>query len=157
MGVGVVSLVYARTQAVHVRRQADAAHLSGTLAVQRDMTDRVTQARLDMIGDANFMAQYLEANPGLHEVFHDQAMLRTATVMRNLIDGFQDIYFLRKRGIVEDHHWRNWSTAFVPLAHIATMRVVYDNAVRRGAIDPEFARFMEPLFDDRPLADPKSS
>ena len=48
----------------------------------------------------------------------------------------QDVYFLRKRKILEEYHWRK-------------------NAVARNALDPEFAAYLRPFIDGRPLTDPK--
>jgi hypothetical protein len=32
---------------------------------------------------------------------------------RNMLDGFQDMYFLRRDGIIAEHHWRQWTAALV--------------------------------------------
>jgi len=77
--------------------------------------------------------------------------------IRNMIDGLQDMYFLRKRAIVDDHHWRNWTAMFLPLAQMPLTRQIYDNAVARKAVDAEFAAFVQRVFDGRPLGDPRLS
>ena len=41
MAVGVVSLVYARTPALHVKRQADAANRAATMEIQSAMMQRL--------------------------------------------------------------------------------------------------------------------
>jgi hypothetical protein len=56
MAVGMLSLVYARTQALHARRQADAAHLATTLEVQQAMAERMYQARLNLTSNPGIMA-----------------------------------------------------------------------------------------------------
>ncbi|HEU5479648.1 MAG TPA: hypothetical protein VFU90_07420, partial [Candidatus Tumulicola sp.] len=68
-----------------------------------------------------------------------------------------DMYFLRKRSIVNDHHWQNWVAALVPVARMPLAHKIFDNAVERNAIDPEFAAFVRPLFEGGTLADPKGS
>jgi hypothetical protein len=155
VAVGAISLVYARTQALHARRQADAAHLASTLEVQRAMADRIYQVRMDLARNPQAAELFLDANPSLREVFAEGTSLETAIIVRNLFDGLQDMYFLRKRSIVEDHHWENWVAAFGPISRMPLARRIYENAVSRNALDPEFAAFVRPMFEDRPVADPK--
>lgn len=157
IGVGLLSLVYARTQALNARRQADAAHLASTLEVQRAMADRIYQARMDLARNPEAAQLYLDANPGLREVFADGTSLETAIIVRNMLDGLQDMYFLRKRSIVGDHHWQNWVAALGPVARIPLARKILDNAVERNAIDGEFATFVRPLFEGGTLVDPKGT
>jgi len=155
MAVGMLSLVYARTQALHVRRQADAANLAATLEVQQAMADRMYQARLGLTSNPGIMALYLDANPEMRELYPDVASVETTVVVRNIIDTLQDMYFLRKTAIVGDHFWRNWMASFGPVARMPITRAVFDNAVKRAAIDPEFASFLQPIFESQPLEDPK--
>ena len=155
LGVGLLSLVYARTQAVHARRQADAAHLVTTLEIERAMSERIYQVRMDLIRNAGAVKLYLDANPAMREVYPDAAAMDAGVVARNMIDGLQDMYFLRKLAIVGDHHWRNWLAAFAPFANMPVTRTIFDNAVTREAITAEFATFLRPIFDNQPLGDPK--
>ena len=155
MAVGMLSLVYARTQALHSRRQADAAHLATTLEVQQAMADRMYQARMSLIRNPGTMAMYLQANPEMRELYPDVASVESAVVVRNIIDDLQDIYFMRKAAIVGDHFWRNWMASFVPIARMPITRAIFDNAVKRAAIEPEFVSFLRPIFESQPLVDPK--
>jgi hypothetical protein len=52
---------------------------------------------------------------------------------------------------VDDHFWRNWMASFVPVSRMPVARAVFDNAVEREAIDPEFATFLRPVFESQPL------
>jgi hypothetical protein len=154
--VGLLSLVYARTQALHARRQADAANMATALQLQREMSDRIFQHRMALIRDPGIAKMYYENVPGLSEALEDgKVMLESVVHIRNAIDGLQDVYFLRKRGIVEEYHWRHWASAFNVIGRAPTFRLVYENAVARNALDPEFAAYLRPLIDGRPLADPK--
>jgi hypothetical protein len=155
MAVGMLSLVYARTQALHSRRQADAAILATTLEVQQTMAERMYQARMNLIRNPATMALYLEANPEMRELYPDVATIESTVAVRNIIDDLQDMYFLRKMAIVGDHFWRNWMASFAPIARMPITRAVFDNAVERSAIEPEFASFLRPIFESQPLADPK--
>jgi hypothetical protein len=152
--VGTTSLVYARTQAVNARRQADAAHLAATLETQRIMADRIYQSRMDMARNPAVMAMLVAGVPGLAEIYGPETR-ETALVIRNQIDNLQDMYFLRKRGIVEDRHWANWGAGFAPLARAGFVRTIFENAAARKALDPEFVAYMRPIFDGAELPDPK--
>ena len=156
LAVALLSLVYARTQALHAQTQADAAQLATTLELQRAMADRIYRTSMDLVSKPSIMNLYLEANPSIKEVYPDAATFESTMVVRNLIEGLQDMYFLRKTSIVGDHHWRTWMGAFAPVARMPITRKIYDNAVAREMIDPEFAVFLRPIFDGLPLTDPKA-
>lgn len=154
MAVGVVSLVYARTQALHVKRQADAANRAATMEIESAMMQRLYDLRSQLVNSPVAMKEYLDANPALREIYHDPEYLKSTMFVRNGIDGLQDIYFLRKRSLVDDHHWRNWTTAFVALPRMPLTRAVFENAVARQALEPEFVEFFRHLLDGRPAPDP---
>lgn len=155
VAVGTISLVYARTQAVHVQRQADAAQLATTLELERAMTEKIYQLRMDLVTNPVLQAEYAKSNPRLLEIYGDVPLAAIA-ILRNALDGFQDIYFLRKQGIVQRHQWLNWSTSFVPIARIPMTREAFNLGVQRGAFDPEFVDFVTPLFEKGALPDPLS-
>lgn len=156
VAVGSVSLLYARTQAIHARRQADAANLATTLQLQREMSDRIFQHRMALIHDPLIAKIYYENIPNLPETTREDGhTLESLVTIRNAMDGLQDMYFLRKRGIVEKYHWRHWTAAFSVVARAPIARMVYDNGIARDVWDPEFVKFLEPLFDGKPLADPR--
>lgn len=155
--VGLGSLVYARTQAINARRQADAAHLASTLQTQQEMTDRIHRARMDLLQDPIVGKLYLDAIPQLKESLPPDTSLQAVINVRNTIDGLQDVFFLRKRAIVEDHHWRAWTAHFVPISRLPITRPIFEGAAVRGALHPEFVAFLRPIFAGEPLADPKQT
>jgi hypothetical protein len=69
MAVGAVSLVYAHTQALSGRRQADAAHRATTLEIQNAMMERVFDMRNQLLASPVMMKEYLDANPSLRELY----------------------------------------------------------------------------------------
>ena len=75
-------------------------------------------------------------------------------IVRNAIDGMQDMYFLRKSGVIGRHHWRSWTGVMVPFMQISLTRKVFDRGVTIGTIDTEFASFMQSALAGQPLADP---
>lgn len=157
MMVGLLSLVYARTLAENARRQADAAQLATALELQRAMAERIYQARMDLVTNPEVAKEYVESNPHLQEIYGNHGTLAAVAIIRNAIDGLQDIYFLRKQGIVQDHQWKNWTSSFVPIARMPLTRSIYDNAVARGALDARFAALLLPVFDGETLGDPKGT
>lgn len=157
IGVGLLSLVYARTQAIHARRQADAAYVATSLQLQREMSDRINKARMELMRDPAAAKMYLAAIPELARLVPEGSDLDTIVMIRNAIDGLQDMYFLRKRSIVDGHHWRSWTSSFAVIVRMPIARPIFDNAVARDALDPEFVAFLRPLFDGQLLADPRDS
>lgn len=156
VAVGGASLIYARTQAMHARRQADALNLATTLQLQREMSDRIFQHRMALIHDPIVARLYYKSLPNIPDVTRDDgALLESLVTIRNAIDGLQDMYFLRKRGVVEKYHWRHWTSAFNAIWPAPTMRLVFDHGVERDVWDPEFVAFLRPIFEGQPLADPK--
>ncbi len=154
IAVGLVSLVYARTQALNATRQADAAHRAATMEIQNAMLQRINDVRSQLLNSPAVLKEYLDANPGMRELYHDPEYLRSAMFVRNGIDNLQDIYFLRKQSLVDDHHWRSWASSFVPIARMPLTRRVFDNAVSRQALAPEFEIFLKSILDGEPAADP---
>lgn len=155
--VGIVSLVYTRSQALHVKRQADAAHRAVTMEIQNAMVQRIYDMRAQLANSPVALKEYLSVNPTMGELYHDPEYLKSMMFVRNGIDGLQDIYFLRKRSLVDNHHWRNWVSAFVPVARMPIARAIFENAVARQALDPEFEAFFRRLLDEQPVNDPAPS
>lgn len=154
IGVGIISLVYARTQALHVKRQADAAHRATTMEIQNAMMQRIYDMRAQLANSPAALKEYLSVNPDMGELYHDPEYLKSIIFVRNGIDGLQDIYFLRKASLVDNHHWRNWLSAFVPVVRMPVVRAIFENAVARQALDPEFEGFFRQLLDGQPVSDP---
>jgi hypothetical protein len=98
MTIGLLSLVYSRTQAVHAQRQADAAQLATALELQRAMAERIYQARMDLVTNPDVAKEYADANPHLHDLYGDHGSLTGVAIVRNAIDGLQDIYFCESKG-----------------------------------------------------------
>lgn len=154
MAVGFVSLAYARTQALHLRRQADAANRASTMEIESALMQRLYDIRTQLFASPVVMEEYLSSNPAMRKLYHDPEYLKSTLMVRNVIDGLQDIYFLRKQSLVDNHHWRNWTTAFVPLARMPLTRAVFENASSRQALEPEFEQFFRSLLDGDAAADP---
>ena len=154
MAVGVLSLAYARTQAVHIRRQADAANQATTIEIQNAMMDRLFEIRNQLMNSPIAIEEYLKANPGLRELYHDPEYLKSTIMVRNAIDALQDLYFLRKQSLMADHHWRNWMAAFGAITRMPLTRAIFENGVSRDSFEPEFVAFFRQLLDGGTVPDP---
>ncbi len=157
IGISLISVIYARTQAIHARRQADTSYVATSLQLQREMSDRIYKTRTDLMRDPIAANMYVAEIPELANLVGDASRLNTLVTIRNAIDGLQDMYFMRKRSIIDDHHWRNWITSFVVLARMPVTRALFDSAVSREALEPEFVAFVQPLFEGRLPDDPVRS
>ena len=152
--IALISLVYTRTLALNARRQAEAAHRIATIEIQNAMLQRVIDIRTQLVNSPVALKEYLDANPAMRELYRDPEYLKSTIFVRNGIDGLQDIYFLRKRSLVDDHHWRTWVSSFVPIASMPLTRAIFDNAVSRQALEPEFETFFRSVLGGKPPADP---
>jgi len=150
----VLSAIYSRTQALEARRQAEAAHASTMVELSRSLNEQMLQSRATLIANDSLVREYLDANPAIAKMCPDPSAIRAFITVRGVIDTLQDMYFLRKSGIATSHQWRHWTTPLVPVARMPTFRLVFENAERGGAIDPEFAAWSRPLLDGKALADP---
>lgn len=154
--LGLGSLLYARTQATATRRQADEAKRYNTVEINRAVVQSVLEARNMIISDERFGAEYLASNPTLAATFGTTADLKTAIRMRNVIDGFHDAWYLRRAGIVDDHHWRYWTAAMPPFARMPTVQKLFENAAARGAFEADFAEAFRNDVADGNVPDPRA-
>jgi hypothetical protein len=154
IATAVFSALYARSQALEARRQAEAARLQAIVEVNRAMSEQMLVARMGLVNSPILMAEYLEANPELAAVYRDPAQAQSLVQLRNLLDSFQDMYFLRKEGIAASHQWRQWTAALVPVARMPTFRGICGNAIEREAVEKEFVEFLRLLLEGKPMPDP---
>jgi hypothetical protein len=81
------------------------------------MSDKLFQQRSGLVADPAVAKAYYEAVPRLSELLEEGGVgIQGITTIRNAIDGRQDVYLLRRRGIVEEYHWRAWASAFAVLS-----------------------------------------
>ena len=71
------------------------------------------------------------------------------------MDTMQDVYFLRKDGIVTDQYWHVWTkTFFRSYAKMPTFLAVFEFAAEEELLHPEFVAFFRPLIEGEALSDP---
>jgi len=159
--VALASLVYVRTQAAASRVQAEAAREQVELArrlaaleVSMRLSERTFEIRQDLLQSPTLLEEYYRSNPGLRNVFDGVGGLAPALMLRKMLDTFQDIYLLRREGVVTDVHWMNWIAAFRPFSRMPGMRVLFDNATSRGIYAGEFQALVRDILEERPPSDP---
>ena len=71
------------------------------------------------------------------------------------VPGGQDVYFLRKDGVVTDQYWHVWTNTFFRFyAKMPTFLRVFDFAAEEGLLHPEFVSFYRGAIGDETLVDP---
>ena len=67
----------------------------------------------------------------------------------------QDVYFLRKDGVVTDQYWHVWTNTFFRFyAKMPTFLRVFDFAAEEGLLHPDIVSFYRDAIGDEALADP---
>jgi hypothetical protein len=157
--VALMSLVYVRTQAEASRLQAEAtaeqtriARRIAALEVSLRLADRTFDVRREMMAEPAVIEAYWRANPQLEETHARAGGIGAVMMIRRMLDSTQDIYLLRKEGIVTDAHWRNWIAALRPFMKMPEVRAILDNAVERQVFDDEYVAFLRAF--DAPGAPP---
>jgi hypothetical protein len=143
---GLGSVVYARSSASAARRQAEESARVALVEISRDLNERVVAARGDIVGDPVLWEEFRAANPDLAQLY---AEARPTILMRNYIDLSQDVFILRKRGIVQDHHWRNWAGSLLVNSRLPTFRRVLENTSQRKLLEPDYEAFLRGLLEGR--------
>ncbi len=78
--------------------------------------------------------------------------------VREAMDTMQDVYFLRKDGVVTDQYWHVWTNTFFRFyAKMPTFLRVFDFAAEEGLLHPEFVSFYRGTHDGGTHADPLSA
>jgi len=159
--VALITLVYVRTQAAASRVQAEAsaeqartARRAAMLETSFRVADRAFDIRKALVADANVGVAFMRANPGLDEIYAQAGGLGSAMMLRRMLDTTQDVYLLRKEGIVLDQHWRNWISTFPSFARMPEVKALFGNAVQRGIYDAEFRNWLNAFFEGREPPDP---
>lgn len=159
--VALVSLVYVRTQAAASRAQALASAQQAQIAQRvaaldlcMRLNERTLDIRRELLASPAVQQAYLRANPALAAVFADVGGLDVVITLRSMLDSLQDIFLLRKEGIVNDAYWRNYIGAFEAYARMPEMRRLFDNSVERSLFEPEFRDFCAAFFQQTTPADP---
>ena len=167
--LGGASLVASAASAIYFRSQARAAHRQAEEARhQSESADRVAlmQSNLQMYARFretrnqflhfdNLMHEWRETQPRFAEMFDACGGLDKFIAVREAMDTMQDVFFLRRDGVVTDQYWHVWTNTFFRFyAKMPTFVKVFEFAADEGLLHPDFVSFFRPAISDKPLADP---
>lgn len=148
------SLIYARTQALAQHRQAEAANRLTEAEVNQGLAARVRDTRSLILTDPVLRKQYFDANPKLSQRIEEAGGIDAWVNIRNVLDHTEDIYFLRRAGIVADHVWNNWSGSVPAILQMPIAKSAYEDAAERGIYGTDFTAFLHAGREGKPLPDP---
>lgn len=155
VAISLVSLVYARSQAVAARRQAEQAARLGALESSRHMLERFTELRRRRFHLPAALDDIRTASPDVAKLMDDAGGPEVFVLYRDLMDVYQEVYFLRRNGMVSDEHWRIWAeVAMVGPPTMPDFARVYRYACEQGWLDSNFIAFYEHAFHEGKLPDP---
>lgn len=131
------------------RQQAADALVAADLLASSAVSARVREMR----------ARNLRSNPNLppdiQEVIQRAGGADAYSVVLDAIDIAQEVYFLRKRGLVSDENWRHWIDDQMALvARSPSFEDVFRRDAAEGELFAEFATAFEPVFQGRLMVDP---
>ncbi len=154
IGTAVASALYSRAQALEARRQVEGLQRDAVLKGSRATSDAMLVVRMGIVNTPELMEEYLAANPEMAALYGGTDRIRAVIHLRNYLDVMQDVYFLRKEGIVAPHQWRGWVAALQPFTRMPTFRSMCEGAIQRKSLDDEFLAFLREVLDGRSPPDP---
>lgn len=150
-----VTLVYAHQQVGVARRQADEAARTSLLASSHEMLVRYQDLRTRWLTHPKGLKSLVETLPGLDAAVEGAGGMDLYLLYRDMLDTFQDVYFLRREGVVPASHWHIWTRNHMrsPL-RAEGYDGTYRFAAKRGLLHEDFVQFYDALFDGREPLDP---
>jgi hypothetical protein len=167
--LGGASLIASAASAVYFRSQARASHRQAEEATkQSENADRLAlmQSNLEMYARFrdtrnqflrfdNLQREWRETQPRFAEMFDACGGLDNFIAVREAMDTMQDVYFLRRDGVVTDQYWHVWTNTFFRFyAKMPTFLKVFEFAADEGLLHPEFVSFFRGAIAGDALADP---
>src|SRR6266487_1279571 len=136
------SAVYFRSQAHAAHRQSDVADRVAMMESNLQMYARFRETRNQFLRFPNLQKEWRETQPSFAEIFDACGGLDNFIAVREAMDTMQDVYFLRKDGVVTDQYWHVWTRTFFRFyAKMPTFLRVFDFATEEGLLHPEFVSF----------------
>jgi hypothetical protein len=135
--------------------QAGEAARVGVVATNIAMFERVLETRRRFGEMPRIYEEWRTTHPSLARKYDEVGGVAVYDVLREAMDTFRDVYFMR-RDVVTDHYWHVWKGTFFALyAPLPTFEDVFRFAAQEGYLHPDFVRWFEPRFRGAALADPK--
>ena len=120
-----------------------------------EMYARFRETRNQFLRFENLQNEWRETQPRFAEMFDACGGLDNFIAVREAMDTMQDVYFLRRDGVVTDQYWHVWTKTFFRFyAKMPTFLKVFEFAAGEGLLHPDFVSFFRVAIDDRALADP---
>lgn len=157
-----VSALYFKRQAEAAHRQADEAsrqseHANRLARMESNLTmyARFRETRNEFLRHPNLEREWRTTQPAFNEMFDACGGLDNFIVVREAMDTMQDVYFLRRDGVVTDQYWHVWTRTFFRFySKMPTFLKVFDFAAREGLLHPDFVTFYRDAIEGRSLKDP---
>jgi hypothetical protein len=149
------STVYFRSQARAAHRQSDVADRVAMMESNLQMYARFRETRNQFLRVPTLQKEWRETQPSFAEIFDACGGLDNFVAAREAMDTIQDVYFLRRDGVVTDQYWHVWTNTFFRFyAKMPTFLRVFEFAAQEGLLHPEFVSFYRATIDDGAPADP---
>jgi hypothetical protein len=122
------------------------------------MYERFRETRNQFLRFPNLEREWRDTQPAFSEMFDAAGGIDKFVAVREAMDTLQDVYFLRKDGIVTDQYWHVWTRTFFRFySKMPTFLKVFEFAAREGLLHPEFVAFYREAIAGRTLRDPFSA
>jgi hypothetical protein len=160
IATGGVSILYARVQAAaakgqasETRRQAEQATHMTLLAANQAVFERLHVAR-ERLGRSRILEQLRSDVPDLQRAIDAAGSWDDYVLVREVVEAFQDAYFMRQKGILTDGYWTDLVGQATIWAQATAMRSVFAFCVQHRLLSAEFVQAFEEVLGGRPLPDP---
>ncbi len=162
IATGLVSILYARTQAkaaegqaVGTRRQAEQATYMTLLAANQTVFARLHEARNRVGRSPNVLGQLERAIPDLGPLLKAVGGWEDYMLMREVGEVFQDAYFMRRDDILTDAYWTDLAGQAVLWGSTESFRASFQFAMDRHLLHADFVDSFRPVLDGQAWRDPK--
>ncbi len=73
------------------------------------------------------------------------------------MDDFQDVFFLRRDGIVSDENWDKYKAHMKSVAQRPAFQLIFEYALKQQLLHPEFVQFFRPILKGNDPQDPRTA
>lgn len=155
IATGLVSIVYARTQASATRRQAlEAGHMT-VLAANQQIAERIASARGKLGESPHLLAEMRATTPGVFAAVDAAGGWRDYMLLRETMELFQQTFFLRRDGLVNDSLW-GFTVANASIwARLPSFSSAFEAAVAHRLLHADFVAAFRPALGQGALRDPR--
>lgn len=158
LAASAATVLYAHGQLKALRQQANEARRVAVLDSNREMLQRYQDLRTRWLTHPKGLAGLLEVLPGLDAAVDRAGDMQMYLLFRDMLDTFQDIFFLRREGIISDDQWSMWTTNHMRSPVRAPgFEENFRYAAKRGLLHADFVAFYEPFFQAAAPGPPTSA